>query len=246
MSGEAMRMKREIAALMRRHNLAPRPFTPLALKPPAEGEVYVEGLASPATVDRELEKFGPFCWMPIRKPIPLFFRHQQDRPVGRLIDIRPTEEGLFVRACVTDREAARCPYFSVAATVHGYSMRRVDDPKAAYALITCATLDEVSMVPDSPGNPDAIVRPALAAIVTYDLAARGIACIARKLEILKAMASRERTGMPQIRSPASAPRRLICSNPPGPAHIWGFRKPPTRSRSDFGKLVDQMEQRNSA
>jgi hypothetical protein len=95
MSGEALKKRIELAQLVRRHQAAPKPFTPVAPLINVEaGHVSVEGLAARASVDRERMMFGANCWLPFRREIPLLFRHQQDRTAGTIQEIRyPT------RAC---------------------------------------------------------------------------------------------------------------------------------------------------
>jgi hypothetical protein len=58
MSGEAFQMRLQLAHLASRHQAVPKPFTPIALLPPAEGDMIVEGYAAPVTVDREFTKFA--------------------------------------------------------------------------------------------------------------------------------------------------------------------------------------------
>src|SRR5215207_5988249 len=169
-SGTAMQMRIDLSALIKRHGITPPRFTPLPLLPATDHECSVQGLVSPSTVDRERMKFATLCWTPFAKEIPLLYRHQKDRVAGKLLDIETRYGGLFVRARVTDPEAKRCPYFSILATIHRFELRQVDDPNVAHALITSATLDEVSLVPDNPGNPDAIVQPTPAVVEFYNLA----------------------------------------------------------------------------
>lgn len=210
MSGEAMAMKIELSALIKRHGIKPPRFAPLPLLPATERECSVQGFASPATTDRERMKFATLCWRrPFSKQIPLLYRHQRDRVAGKLLDIQARYGGLFVRALVNDAQAARCPYFSIAATIHQYELRQVDDPKAAHALITSATLDEVSLVPDNPGHPDALVVPTPAPVELYNLAIRGIGIIQQQLAVIEQL--------PRLSAPPPSPvhaRRLPVITPP--------------------------------
>jgi hypothetical protein len=227
-TGTAFKMKIELAKLIQKHGMTPRPFTPAPLRPAIDCDVSVEALAAPATVDREFMKFGAHCWMPFKKDIPLLFRHQPDRPVGKVQDIKSTDDGLFVRALVTDSEARRCPYFSVTATVHSYSMRQVDDPQAAHALITCASVDEISIVLD-PANPDAIIRPTPAAIEFYDLAIRGVGIIQQQLALLPTLYCSGPSPAPRRPAPRIAPRRQL------PMVASTSRRP-----TQFSTLVEAM------
>src|SRR5262245_9020870 len=116
MSGEAFQKRIALAQLARRHQAAPKPFTPPALLPPVEGDLIVEACAAPAIIDREHTKLGVPGWMPFKPTIPFPYRH--GRPAGEVKEIKSTGNGLHVRALVTGAEAKRCSHFSVAATVH--------------------------------------------------------------------------------------------------------------------------------
>lgn len=80
----------------------------------------------------------------------------QDQPAGDL-EVRTDDNGLFVRARVSHSVAKCCTYFSVAATVHQFRLRDIDDRAKAHALVTSSTLDEVNLVCDA-ANSDAPVR----------------------------------------------------------------------------------------
>ncbi|MFH0300992.1 hypothetical protein AAFX91_27960 [Bradyrhizobium sp. 31Argb] len=228
MSGEAMRMRIELVQLMRRHQVAPKPFTPTALLPAVDHNVIVEGYAAPATIDREHAKFAGRCWLPFRKNIPLLFRH--GRPAGEVQEVRSTDEGLYVRALVTDSEAKQCPYFSVAATVHHYMLRNVDDPERFHGLVTCATLDEVSIT-STPANPRAVVAhryPALPVAAYLAAQAESTALLIKGVGYLQRM-----TGvLADFVRASSAPER-----PPAPRHPI---VPAVRRQTEFARLVEEI------
>jgi hypothetical protein len=75
-TGTAMRLKSELAELLRKHCIAPPSVTPSAPLPPVDGDLIVEGLASPATIDRERMRFAPHCWRELEQNTPLLFKHQ--------------------------------------------------------------------------------------------------------------------------------------------------------------------------
>jgi hypothetical protein len=230
MSGEAFRMRIELARLMQRHGMTPAPFTPVAPRAAVDHDISIEGLAAPATIDRERMKFGAHCWMPFRKDIPLLLRHQKDRPAGRIQEIRSTDAGLFVRATITDPEAGRHSYFSVAATVHGYSMRLVDDPQRAHALVTCASVDEVSIVSD-PANPDAIIKPTPVVGLFYDTAIKGISVMQQMVQLLQQTCADQRRRSQHVITDRRAPR--VAPKPAAPHHA--VRRP-----TEFSRLVQEM------
>lgn len=162
MAGLALRMTLDIAAL---RLPAPTPCPLLSPLPDCDDDVYLEGLASPSTIDDQHTKFAPFCWTPFNKQIPLLLRHDPKRMVGRVDQLTMTAEGLKVRVIAADPVARRQPAFSIAATIHHYTIR------PDHALVTCATLDEISLT-DRPANRDALVDfryPLPASSEFYDL-----------------------------------------------------------------------------
>jgi phage head maturation protease len=177
MTGEALRLRIETARLMRKHQVEPKPFCPVALLPSVDHDVIVEGYAAPSVVDREFTKFSTNCWTAFKKDIPLLFRHE--RPAGEVEEVRCDDRGLYVRALVTDLEARRCSYFSVGATIHNFEMRDIDDRERFHGLITSATLDEVSLT-NIPANPAAIIlrryeQSPMAKM--YSAAGRAVSCM---------------------------------------------------------------------
>jgi hypothetical protein len=230
MPGEAMRMKLELS----RYRRTPDPFTPPPLLAPVDHDVIVEGYASPADViDREFTRFPAYCWMPLPKEIPLLYRHLSGQPAGKILEAHSTNKGLYVKALVTHPDAKRCSHFSVAATIHGYSIRYPEDHARAYALVTCCSLDEVSIV-QSPANPAAKIlhrsRPP-PALTTIDL---GIAGIRKCMEIVECL---------QVinREQPTAPRPRLVSIQCSAPVIYGKVPPrPSKPRSEFGKLADAL------
>lgn len=236
MTGEAFKMKIELAHLIRRHRLAPMACAPAAPLPPVEGDWIFEGFAAPATIDSERTKFAPHCWMPFKSDIPLLYRH--GRPAGEVLEVRATDKGLHVRALVRDNEAKRCAHFSVAATIHGYQLRDVQDPERFYALVTCATLDEITLT-NAPANPAAIVlhryRQSVA-VEQWDVIKRGIVCAQGIVAALRVINSAQSSPSQTVARPV---KRSVCDVPrsrPTPG------KAPTRPRpkTEFRTLVDAI------
>jgi hypothetical protein len=161
--GQALRMKLELARLARDRGVPNETHgSHLPLLAPVEGPaITVEGLASPAGApDLERTRFGPYCWMPfpdrfnLNRSIPLTIRHTRT-VAGEIIDLRAREDGLWLRARVTDPTALCLPAFSVVATVHSYSIRNADGPDY-YALVTAATIDAIALT-DRPAHPGALI-----------------------------------------------------------------------------------------
>ena len=189
-TGAALIMKTQLARLQAQYGIAPEPFTPIAPFAPVAHDVVIQGLASPATIDRESVRFAPDCWKPFASTIPFLLRHEQ--PAGRLEDLRVTEDGLFVRARVTHKEAKTCPYFSIAAIVHTF--RIVQAGARSFAEITSATLDDVSVVFD-PGNADALVCRPPPVVEVYDLAKTAFEKGIEIIEALRRLDARQKPNM---------------------------------------------------
>jgi hypothetical protein len=138
-----MRLRLEIARLMQKHRLSPPPFTPPPLLSAVEHDVIVEGYAAPDLADREYTRFAWYCWFPIRKEIRLVLKHDLNRPVGRVLETRVDDKGLYVRALVSDDSAKSLSYFCVAATILGWRILHAEDPTRVVALVT-SVLDHIA------------------------------------------------------------------------------------------------------
>lgn len=228
MTGEALRMKIELARLASRHGVSPKPFAPVEPLPAADGDWIVQGLASPSVVDSERCRFASNCWTPFGD-VPLLYRHDSDRPAGKILELRNTVEGLYVRACAVDSEAKRCQFFSVAATIHAYQLCDVDDPEKFCANVASATLVHVALT-NSPANPAAIIEHRYRqspAVEKYDILLGWTACMQKfvgALQVINAAGARP-----------AAPSAAIAAVPRvAPASV---RRPP---KTEFAKLVQEM------
>ncbi|MCA1474298.1 hypothetical protein [Bradyrhizobium sp. NBAIM08] len=229
-------MQLELKHLARKHRIAPPPCVPTAPLPPVDGDWIFEGLAAPATIDSERTKFAAECWMPVRQNIPLLYRH--GRPAGEVLEVRTTDKGLHVRALVRDNEAKRCAHFSVAATIHGFQLRDVEDRERFHALVTCATLNEITLT-DRPANPAAILRHRYrqsAAVEQWDIIKRGIVCAQGIVAALRVINAAQAVPPQTVAGPV---KRSVCDLPrsrPTPVNA------PTRPRpkTEFRTLVDAI------
>ncbi|WP_439407937.1 hypothetical protein ACNJX9_04405 [Bradyrhizobium sp. DASA03076] len=236
MTGEAIRMRLELKRLARKYRIAPAQCSPTAPLPPVDGDWVFEGFAAPTVIDHERTKFAPHCWLPFKSDIPLLYRH--GRPAGEVLKVRATDEGLHVRALVRDNESKRCTHFSVAATIHGYQLRDIDDGERFHALVTCATLDEITLT-NAPANPAAMVLHRCrqsAAVEFYDIVKRGIVCaqgVVAALRVINAAQS-----VPPQTAVGLLKRSVRDLPRSGPTQI----KAPTRPRpkTEFRTLVDAI------
>lgn len=67
------------------------------------GDVIIEGFANKAVVDRGRDFIKPDAWkLDNFKKVPIIlFNHDKDKPVGKAIDIRPSEAGLFIKCKIS-------------------------------------------------------------------------------------------------------------------------------------------------
>lgn len=240
MSGEALRMQLELKRHARKHQIVPAPCAQTAPLPPVEGDLFVEGYAAPATIDSELTRFAPECWMPFKQNVPLLYRHR--RPAGEVLEVRRTDDGLYVRALVHDDEAKRCTHFSVAATVHGYQLRDVDNSERFHALVTCATLDEITLT-NAPANPAAMVRHRYrqsAAVEFYDIVKRGIICAQGVVAALRVINAVQQDDAPRLAVSARASPALKTPLHEASRHEPARITTPARRKTEFRNLVEAM------
>ena len=68
-----------------------------------DGSVIVEGYANAATVDRGKEFVRTDAWdLENYKKVPMIlFNHDPDKPIGRMMEIRPTDKGLYLKAKIS-------------------------------------------------------------------------------------------------------------------------------------------------
>jgi hypothetical protein len=125
------------------------------LHPPSERPMILSGIAAACSVDKERLRWRPWAFvLPARhQPLPpLKYRHGED--AGCIDKLYYDDRGaLRIVATVDHPEGRRCGFFSVACSVQEFTLCEIDDPQRFHALVTSATLDEVSVTP-APSNPD--------------------------------------------------------------------------------------------
>ena len=218
--GLAMQLRYRMRTLMQKHRYAPA-SRPLALRDGEPGG-YVEGFVSPCNIDQQRVIFSALAWGDLPSPadIPLLMKHDEKRgPVGVVQSIEVPPEGLWARVRIDDPAAAKLPGFSIGASVKAYEIIYLDDPNRFAAVITAATIDEISLT-NQPANLAAVVQdtdPALAAVLR----------LMRRIELMMA-AARERAAAPP---PAPDPPPALPRSP--------------RPRSDFSRLADILNERSA-
>jgi hypothetical protein len=157
-SGLGLKLRINAARLTERHGGVPAGAASLPLFDPVPGPVCVRGVAAATSVDSQRTAFSPGCFG-FRfdlKAIAVLYRHDVARIVGTLDELTYSPKGdLIAQATIDDPDAARCPAFSVGATIIRYEL--VDDHlPIAHARVLEARLDEVATTP-APANGDARV-----------------------------------------------------------------------------------------
>jgi hypothetical protein len=186
--GTALRLKLELARLHQHHRVPVA--SPVTLPPaaPSADAVIVSGYASTTHVDLHRMKFRPwaFVFLPWDEPPPLLWKHDASQVAGHIHALEYDSHGnLTVRATVTHAEAKRCNGFSIAGTIREYEIHNADS-REFFALITRATLDEVSVTP-TPCNPHALVLtrdPVSPAGRFYDLMVQRVQCLQRLVQTI--------------------------------------------------------------
>lgn len=225
MTGEAMRMRMQLARLAQQHRLAPQAVM-IPLSAPVDGPQILEGYASTIDVDLERTKFRPFAFcnpsllLKGYKQPPLLYRHDESQPAGEIQSLAYDDRGnLKIRAHVTHAQAKRCDAFSIRAHINAFELHDTDSPNF-FGLVTSAEIIEISLT-DTPANPRALVqhryRPS-PAVECYDIAKRGVVCISRIIEL---MAKAPPATPPPALQPRSAPAHVIARKPTQFARLVG-------------------------
>jgi hypothetical protein len=216
--GLAMQMRFRLARLADHHGVTPVLPSQLALAPPSDRPVIVEGIAAHAgSIDSDRQMFRRYSLALPRSLPPLLYRHDPKQPAGHIDELSHDSDGnLHIRATVTHEMAKRCPAFSVAAKITAYELRD-ENTQNFHALITAAEIVEISLTP-TPANPNAGVAhryPQFAGVAFHDHA---IAGFNKAIEILKLL------------------QQLDAQAPPP-------RAPAARRPTQFQSLVQAMQQR---
>ena len=108
----------------------------------------------------------------------------------------------------------------------------------SYGLITSATLDEISLVPDNPGNAEALAQRPPPVTEFYDLCRLAFEKGIQIIEVLQQVCAQ-----PKI---VKSDRPLLSYGRPTTPHIYGkIPQRPSRPRSEFGRLADALNERET-
>ena len=244
MSAEGFRLRLAVARLQQRHNTVFEAFDAPPPLPAPVGDMIVEGYASCPNIDRQRTLFRADCWQAFTPAsIPLLFRHE--RPAGKILALKATPQGLHLRALVTDREAARCQYLSIAASVLSFHGCAINHPDEWHVTVSTARLDEVSLVHD-PVNIAAKITahyPPPASNEFYDLMIRRVRLLMSTVDRIKTIARHPQT---QQRQATDRDDAIPLENPPAPRRDRSAGRailtPGVPRPTAFRELVEAMQQ----
>ncbi len=254
MSGEAMRMRIELAKLGVRHGVAARPCS-IPLLDPIDGPVDVQGLASTSDIDLDRVAFRRYAFCNpclliknYARP-PLLYKHDETQIAGEIDSLTYDEHGnLKIRAVVTHQEAKRCGAFSIRAKILAYELRETES-RNFHAVVSDAEVVEVSLT-DIPCNPRALVQSRYrSAPVAGYLAAvdEHHSLMIRRIGIVQQMAQLLQQTC-QRREPTPEPTRQ-CASDDTPRTKTRVNSQPAfqrRPRTEFSRLVQQLNNRGEA
>ena len=129
-TGQALRMRLQLARLAVRHGVAPAPLRIEPLSAPTDTAMQLAGIAAANSVDSERLRFRPYAFLlpsMLKQPAPpLLYRHRA--PAGHITVLEYDDRGrLVVTAVVVHPEARRCSHFSVCAHIRSYDLIYTDD-----------------------------------------------------------------------------------------------------------------------
>ena len=247
-TGQALKMKVELAALMRRHGITQVPYS-LPLAPATPCPMTLSGFASTNDIDAERMRFRGFAFGLLRPScVQLLFKHDSSQPAGVVEKLSYDPYGRLQIECRVDHELGRrLGAFSVGCRIRSYAIHRADSADF-YAEIEDAALEEVSLT-DCPSNPRALVRsrfpvgPHVAVFENFERYVGALKMLVSVLPALSEAISPAPTAGAIVRKDVRAfPKR--GDNMVGQA-IWSNCFPqrppaPRRARSSFSELAEHL------
>jgi hypothetical protein len=185
MTGQALRLRRDLAAVLDAHGL-PRVTGSHTATLPAitePGEYRLCGWATVfGAIDQEHIAVGRHIGFHPPPRTPLYWRHDETKPIGRIERLQIADRGLWIEA-VTDHPLARnAGGWSVGVEIGRYEIRTSPRP---HALIRTGFVTEISIT-DRPALREAAVlarTPATSPYAkVYDLAGQALGIIQRYVQ----------------------------------------------------------------
>jgi hypothetical protein len=151
-------------------------FTPFTIKAASDGYTYIEGVANKAIVDRGNDLIDPKAWdlKNYQKNPVILYNHDRDKIIGRAVECKPQEDGLYIRCRISKSRDAMVSYVRdmieegmINAFSVGFSSKDAETTKDGVNTIKSAELYEVSVV-SIPMNQDSLFEVSM-----KDLASAG-------------------------------------------------------------------------
>jgi len=151
-------------------------FVPFTLKAATDGYTYIEGVANKAIVDRGNDLIDPKAWdlKNYGKNPVILYNHDRDKIIGRAVDIKPQDDGLYIKCRISKSRDSMVSYVRdmieegmINAFSVGFASKDAAKSKDGVNTITSAELYEVSVV-SIPMNQDSIFT-----VTMKDIAAAG-------------------------------------------------------------------------
>ena len=151
-------------------------FTPFTIKAASDGYTYIEGVANKAIVDRGNDLIDPKAWdlKNYQKNPVILYNHDRDKIIGRAVECKPQEDGLYIRCRISKSRDAMVSYVRdmieegmINAFSVGFSSKDAETTKDGVNTIKAAELYEVSVV-SIPMNQDSLFEVSM-----KDLASAG-------------------------------------------------------------------------
>jgi hypothetical protein len=187
--GLALALRRDLAELAGRHNVAPSSGQLVQSLPECDERACIlSGYATVPTIDLEHMCFARHSlgWYPWALP-KLLWRHREEE-VGRVLSLEWDGTGLRANVETSHLEAMNAPGFSVCVTIEKYELKNTNSPDY-FAEITRGWLENISLT-DRPAHPMALIHqraPACAQVAFLDLATAGFKTMIKIAQTLQQM-----------------------------------------------------------
>lgn len=130
-------------------------ITPFTIKAASDGYTYIEGIANKAVVDRGNDLIDPKAWdlKNYQKNPVILYNHDRDKIIGRAVDVKPQEDGLYIKCRISKSRDSMVSYVRdmieegmINAFSVGFAPKDAETTKDGVNTIKSAELYEVSVV----------------------------------------------------------------------------------------------------
>jgi hypothetical protein len=250
-TGNALKLRTELAALMRRHNIVQQPHS-IPLAAPTQCPMVLTGFASTGDLDFDRCRFASFAFGLLHKSkTRLLYAH--DELAGEVEELSYDPYGRLLIKCRVDHaQARRCNGFSVGGRIRAYKLVDTDKP-SFHAVIEDCELAEVSLV-ENPSNRFALVRsrfPADARSKFLGDLSKWAATLTQMVELLPQVAAKDHHCLEAGGDLTAARRKawpqrgdLMIGAVIGGGILGGGRRQPP-ARGSFSELAAELNNRSA-